>query len=94
MTTSIAVTRLGTLTKGGCSVSVQAFFQGDTDPAIPRPGSASWVRLWHSCGYLERGLPGRTGDNTGCAWEVTGTKRSQAADPQHPPAVQGGNLPG
>lgn len=58
------------------SVSVQAFFQGDTDPAIPCPGSASWIRLWHSCGYLEHGLPGRTGDKAARAWEVTDANRS------------------
>lgn len=57
------------------SVSVQAFFQGDTDPAIPCPGSASWIRLRHSCGYLEHGLPGRTGDNAVCAREITDTNR-------------------
>lgn len=53
------------------SVLVQAFFQGDPDPAVPCPGSASWIRLRHSCGYLEYSLPGRTGDTTVCAGEVT-----------------------
>lgn len=57
--------------RGFVSVLVQAFFQRDTDAAIPCPGSASWIRLRHSCGYLEHSLPGRTGDSTACVGEVT-----------------------
>lgn len=81
------------------SVSVQAFFQGDPDPAVPCAGSAAWVRLRHSCGYLEHGLPGRAGDNTGDnaahAWEGTDTNGLGTVCPQHPPApaVWGARLP-
>lgn len=45
------------------SISVQAFFQGDSDAAVPCPGSAAWVRLRHPCGHLEHGLPGRAAGN-------------------------------
>lgn len=77
VTTSVAVTFMDANQREFVSVSVQAFFQRDTDPAIPCPGSASWIRLWHSCRYLEHGLPGRTGDNAVHAWEVTDTGQGQ-----------------
>lgn len=56
---------------GFVSVSVQAFFQGDPDAAIPCPGGAPWIRLRHPCGCLEHSLPGTTGDSSVCAGEVT-----------------------
>nr|XP_032649204.1 SRSF protein kinase 1-like isoform X3 [Chelonoidis abingdonii] len=52
----------------GLKKPVQAPFQRDPDPAISSPGSSSWVRLQHSCRYLEHSLL----DHVGCIIELLG----------------------